>query len=153
MGFLVRMLRVYALLLEPFVPTIAARLNYLLGLHPVPTVNYPQLNDLPLFILTCLDQSHGLKEPIPLVAESTSRLFSLLGTAGSIEGQIWNALLMMIIIIIMRKSSERRGSRISRTFLPAATPSEPLPISPNTPVSYFYKVQGNVKLLETADYG
>lgn len=59
----------------------------------------------------------------------------------------------MMIIIIMRKSTERRVSRISRTFLPAATPSPSPSLPANTPVSYFYKVQGNVKLLETADYG
>jgi hypothetical protein len=77
LGFLVRMLRVYALLLEPFVPTIAARLNYLLGVQHVPPVTYPQLKHLQVFILICLESSHGLKEPIPLVAESTSRLCSL----------------------------------------------------------------------------
>lgn len=65
------MLRVYTLILEPFVPTLATRLNYLLGMHQAPSVRYPQLKDLQGFMLSCLEQSQGLKEPVPLVTEST----------------------------------------------------------------------------------
>jgi hypothetical protein len=54
------MLRVLALLLEPFVPTLAARLNYLLGLDPLPAP-YPQRKNLQAFMLDCMAQSKGLK--------------------------------------------------------------------------------------------
>lgn len=69
LGFLVRMLRVLGLLLEPFVPDLAARLNYLLGLgHLRLPAPYPQLRHLQPFLLDCLAQSTGLKDPIPLVS-------------------------------------------------------------------------------------
>jgi hypothetical protein len=51
----------------------------------------------------------------------------------------------------MRNSSDRRGSRISRTFLPSS--SQPPPVLPAAPpqLAYFYKIQGNANLLDTID--
>ena len=68
------MLRVYTFVLEPFVPTLTTRLNYLLGMHHASPVGYSQLKDLQAFMLSCLELSQGLKDPIPLVTESNLAL-------------------------------------------------------------------------------
>ncbi len=73
MAFLVRMLRVLALLLEPFVPNIAARLNYLLGIEKNENL-YPELKNLENYMIKCMNKSKGLRDPIPLVSESNNIL-------------------------------------------------------------------------------
>ena len=62
------MIRVYSLLIEPFLPFFAARINYLLGTKKIHA--YPAASELRTFIFACLSDSVGLIDPIPLVSES-----------------------------------------------------------------------------------
>lgn len=71
-AFLLRMLKVLALLMEPFVPNLAAKLSYLLGCPNAPhQAAFLALYDLPAFLLTAIADSTGIRDPIPLVKEST----------------------------------------------------------------------------------
>ena len=66
------MLKVLALLMEPFVPNLAAKLNYLLGCANTPNqAAFLALYDLPTFLLAAISDSTGIRDPIPLVKEST----------------------------------------------------------------------------------
>lgn len=72
LGFLIRVIKIYSVLLAPFVPTLTAKINFTLGCSD-------RLEDgsmvfeggIKSALLSCLEGSTELKEPIPLVKAST----------------------------------------------------------------------------------
>lgn len=69
------MLRVISIIFEPFIPTICARMSYLLGVSSQsPPSAFLLLLTFKKFLMASLDNSTGLKDPIPLINESKSHL-------------------------------------------------------------------------------
>lgn len=57
--------------MEPFVPNLSAKLNYLLGCpNTSHQASFLAFYDLPTFLLTAIADSTGIRDPIPLVKES-----------------------------------------------------------------------------------
>lgn len=75
LALLVRMLRVISIIFEPFIPTICARMSYLLGVSTeTPPSAFIHIRSFKTFLMASLDNSTGLKDPIPLINESKTFL-------------------------------------------------------------------------------
>lgn len=138
-----------ALLMEPFIPNLAAKLNYLLGCPNVPhQAAFLALYDLPTFLLTAIADSSGIRDPIPLVKESTPISTKSLHRKFPYLGLDLALTLNDLIVIILMKNSLDRRARIPRRFVPTSKREQEI----NTPkIAYFYKIKGGTGLLENYD--
>lgn len=136
--------------MEPFVPNLAVKLNYLLGCpnNPHPAA-FLALYDLPTFLRTAIADSSGIRDPIPLVKESTTIFTQLLQrTCPCLESVSVLMLNDRIVIILMKGGLDYRA-RIPRMLVPSVKRGH----AANTPeIAYFHKIKGGPGLLEKYDF-